>query len=244
MFLSLGERIAVMRKITVLLLLAVAFAWASSAHAALVFHADFAQDTAYENSWPMKTDEVITVDVYVPNVPAPGLISMGFKLTYDSEKLLVESAGVDQGNWPYPFEGGFVDLATSGEIQMAGFRLKGLAGNNIRLGTVRFRCISEGTSAFMLLDRQGDWFVLDSEQQTVLDGDIGAGVLLATIRPPVPGNINGDGTVDLADAILALQFLAKTNQSYVHGNADVNADGLIGMAEAIYILQKVSGLRQ
>jgi hypothetical protein len=49
--------------------------------------------------------------------------------------------------------------------------------------------------------------------------------------------------VDLADAILALQFMAKMHTPYVHGNADVNGDGLIGMAEAIYILQKVSGLR-
>ena len=76
-----------------------------------------------------------------------------------------------------------------------------------------------------------------------LDGDIGAGVLLATIRPPVAGNVNGDSSVDLADAILALQFMAKMHQTYVHGNADANGDGVIGMQEAIYILQSVSGLR-
>jgi len=234
-----------MRKITVLFLLAFAMAWAPSAHAALVFNADFAQDAVYENSWPMKEGEVVSVDLYVSNVPQPGLISMGFKLTYDSSKLEVvqASTGVDTGNWPVDF----LEAGTLGEIEMAGVRLgeglTGLAGDNIRLGTVTLRCISSGTSVFMLLDREGDWFVLDSEEQTVLDGDIGAGVLLATIRPPVAGNINGDGTVDLADAILALQFLARMQQSYVHRNADVNGDGKIGSAEASYVLQKAVGLR-
>ena len=239
-----SERIPVMRKAIVLFILAVA--WTSSAHAQLLFTADFARDTAYENSWPMRAGDVVTVDIYVSNVPEPGLIAMGFKLTYDSSRLEVVPAGtaVDKDNWPTAY----LKADISGEIEMAGARLNdgllGLAGNHILLGTVTLRCISGGTSVFMLLDREGDWFVLDSEEEIVLDGDIGAGVLLATIRLPVPGNVNGDGIVDLADAILALRFMAKMHTTYVHGNADVNGDGVIGMAEAIYIIQTVSGLRR
>jgi hypothetical protein len=176
-----------MRKIIVLLILTFAVAWAQYAQAALVFNADFAQDGLYETSWPMEAGDVVTVDIYVSNVPAPGLISMGFKLTYDPAKLSVESAVVDQTKWP----GGFVDASSSGEIDMAGYLTlepdedEGHIGNNIRLGTVTFRCLSEGTSAFMLLDRDGDWFVLFSEDPNpakwiVLDGDIGQAVLLAT----------------------------------------------------------------
>ena len=259
-----------MRKITVLFLLAFALAWAPVAHAQLSFDADFAQDMSYETSWPMKAGDIVSVDIYVSNVQAPGLISMGFKLTYDSSKLEVVEAGtaVDTANWPAPY----LKTDILGEIEMAGVRLgeglTGLAGNNIRLGSVTFQCSSEGTSAFMLLTRGESYmgFVLDCDEGTqncellydenrdpelleqllaelVLDGDIGAGVLLATIRPPVAGNVNGDGSLDLADAILALQFMAKMHQSYVHGNADANGDGVIGMQEAIYILQSVSGLR-
>jgi hypothetical protein len=135
--------------------------------------------------------------------------------------------------------------------------IEGLAGNDIRLGTVTFRCIAEGTSEFMLLTRgeNVEGFVLDVDCDPTdpdcspdnpslrLDGDIGAGVLLATIRQPVPGNVNGDGLVDLADAILALQFMAKMHTPYVHGNADVNGDGLIGMQEVIYILQGLLSAR-
>jgi len=237
-----------MRKITVLFMLVLTLAWAPLAHAQLSFDADFVQDGAYENSWPMKAGDVVSVDIYVSNVLEPGLISMGFKLTYDSSKLEVVEAGtaVDTDNWPAPY----LKTDILGEIEMAGVRLgeglTGLAGNGIRLGTVTFRCISEGTSEFMLLDREGDWFVLfseDPDNATVLDDDIGAGVLLATIRPPVAGNVNGDASVDLADAILALQFMAKMHQSHVYGNADANGDGVIGMQEVIYILQRVSALR-
>jgi hypothetical protein len=109
---------------------------------------------------------------------------------------------------------------------------------------VTFRCISEGTSAFMLLDREGDWFVLDSEEEIVVDGDIGAGVLLTTIRPPILGDVNGDGLVNLADAIVVLKVMAKMEQGeVVPTTGDVNGDGKIGLAEASYVFQKAAGLR-
>jgi hypothetical protein len=62
------------------------------------------------------------------------------------------------------------------------------------------------------------------------------------------GDINGDSSVDLEDAILALQVVAGMNPSGIRASypacgADVNGDGKIGLPEAIYILQKVAGLR-
>ncbi len=64
--------------------------------------------------------------------------------------------------------------------------------------------------------------------------------------PPVPGDVNGDRTVTLADAILALQIAAGVTPAgqAVTNTADINNDGRIGMAEAIYILQKMAGLRE
>jgi hypothetical protein len=177
---------------------------------------------------------------------------MGFKLTYDSSKLEVVTSGttVETTNWPAGQYTEFIDATGDiDEIDMSGFRFEGLAGDNIRLGTVTFRCKSEGTSIFMLLDRAGDWFVLYSEDQNsanwiVLDGDIGTGVLLATIRPPILGDVNGDGVVNLADGILILKVMAQMEQGeVVHATGDVNGDGVIGVHEVIYILQRVSELR-
>jgi hypothetical protein len=58
------------------------------------------------------------------------------------------------------------------------------------------------------------------------------------------GDINGDQSVGLEDAILALQVLAGTQPGeQVYLTTEVNADSKIGLEEAVYILQKVSGLR-
>jgi hypothetical protein len=61
---------------------------------------------------------------------------------------------------------------------------------------------------------------------------------------PIPGDCNGDGDVNLADAILALQILAGIEPiSTCNTEADVNADAKIGLEEVIYILQTVSDIR-
>ena len=58
------------------------------------------------------------------------------------------------------------------------------------------------------------------------------------------GNINGDSSVDLKDAILALQVLVQMQPTCeVCRGADVNGDGKIGMEEVIYVVQKISGMR-
>ena len=63
------------------------------------------------------------------------------------------------------------------------------------------------------------------------------------------GDINGDGNVDLADAITALKVAAGMDVSglissdYATSGADVNRDARIGLEEIIYILQKLSRRR-
>ena len=62
------------------------------------------------------------------------------------------------------------------------------------------------------------------------------------------GDINGNGSVGLEDATLALQVISGTNPSgirpdYASSGADVNGDGKIGIEEVVYILQKVSKVR-
>ena len=58
------------------------------------------------------------------------------------------------------------------------------------------------------------------------------------------GDVNGDFTVNLSDAILALQVMSNMNPAPLAStNADVDGDGKIGTMEVIYILQKVAGQR-
>jgi len=85
---------------------------------------------------------------------------------------------------------------------------------------------------------------------TVTQGAVPIGAVLAAINSIlledeiIKGDINGDNSVNLADAILALRIVAGISVSgTINLNAEVNSDKKIGIDEVIYILQVVSGLR-
>ena len=65
----------------------------------LIFNLDFEQDGDYENYWELKPGETVLIDIYVSNVPDPGLISMGFDIVYDQAQLEVVNAYIDWINW-------------------------------------------------------------------------------------------------------------------------------------------------
>lgn len=59
----------------------------------------------------------------------------------------------------------------------------------------------------------------------------------------ISGDINGDGNVNLADLVIALQICAGLEISPVPNlAADVDGDSHLGMPEAIYILQSIAGV--
>ena len=66
----------------------------------------------------------------------------------------------------------------------------------------------------------------------------------AASTPAGAGDINGDGLVDLADAVVALQVATGvTPAAGVHVEAELTGDGKIGIEEVIYLLQDAAGLR-
>lgn len=83
----------------------------------------------------------------------------------------------------------------------------------------------------------------DSDGDGCSDGSEVLGGRNPNLQDP-QGDLNLDCTIDLEDAIIALQVLVGIAPAAdVHIEADVNNDGKIGLQEAIYILQKVSKLR-
>jgi hypothetical protein len=63
-------------------------------------------------------------------------------------------------------------------------------------------------------------------------------------RDVLQGDINGDGQLNLGDAILTLGLMSGIESPEVfHKEGDVNGDGRAGNEEVIWILQKISGLR-
>ncbi len=57
------------------------------------------------------------------------------------------------------------------------------------------------------------------------------------------GDVNWDGNITIADAVLALQVMMGADPLGVDDDADVDGDGQIGLAEIVFILQEVAGLR-
>ncbi len=66
--------------------------------------------------------------------------------------------------------------------------------------------------------------------------------------PAVRGDVNDDGGVDLADAVIVLKVLTDTDvtgqlrSDYIPAGVDVNGDDDVGPEEAIYCLRKAAGM--
>ena len=61
---------------------------------------------------------------------------------------------------------------------------------------------------------------------------------------PFRGDVDGNGEIEMRDAILAFQVVCNFPNLNIEKKSDVNGDGKIGLEEVIYIMQEVSGLRQ
>lgn len=75
-------------------------------------------------------------------------------------------------------------------------------------------------------------------------GSFGDQTFRLTVTAPLKGDINGDGSVTLADAVSALRVCSGiTPASPLNPGGDVDSDKKIGLPEVGYILQKLAGLR-
>ncbi len=59
-------------------------------------------------------------------------------------------------------------------------------------------------------------------------------ILIAASFSFAAGDVDGNGSIDLGDAIIALKVCSGIDQSGISVNGDVNNDGAIGMEEALY----------
>ena len=57
-------------------------------------------------------------------------------------------------------------------------------------------------------------------------------------EPGIKGDLNGDGTVDIADAVSVLQIMAEGSNDSA---ADINGDGNVDIADFVAILQIMAG---
>jgi hypothetical protein len=104
-------------------------------------------------------------------------------------------------------------------------------------------------SCYTLTDSDAYAFTVscpDADESTAtIAGLLGIDLAGANLPFEKPGDVDGNGTVTLADALLVLQMLSgmdMTGKTVVTAG-DANVDRRIGLAEALFVLQRAAGLR-
>ena len=83
---------------------------------------------------------------------------------------------------------------------------------------------------------------VDSRGTIYFTGGLGSTTAGIVAFGPPNGDLDGSGSVDLTDAILAARVMVGTTVQ-ISAGGDISGDWKIGIPEMIYILQSVSGLR-
>ncbi|MEJ2051481.1 MAG: dockerin type I domain-containing protein [Calditrichota bacterium] len=177
------------------------------------------------------------------------LAAYGFTVSYNANVLSVADveAGAD----------GFLAAANTdnpGEIVASGFDASGTGpGSNLQVLVITFNANAKGTSTLGLYVDQ----LVDGGPTTIgtACGNEGS----VEVTDVMLGDVNGDGAIDIVDALLTAQFyvgldpanfIPLTAQYYVGldpanfipGNADVNCDGSIDIVDALLVAQYYVGL--
>jgi len=111
-------------------------------------------------------------------------------------------------------------------------------------GGKTFTALADGMFVWMYIwqpAKDGTYTIISRATDMAGNEEIPTGGITVTVSKK--GDIDGNGTVSLADAILALKSLVQMPAAGVQPGSDVNGDGRIGLAEVIYILQRIGGVR-
>lgn len=188
---------------------------------------------------------------------ASDMYGTAFDLIYDPEFLEVVDSNTEvEGVQPKVSEGGLLNdsgidttlLLAALEDEIPGNLVVGISrigdvagvnalADNVVL-TVNFRSRKLGTTSIVF----GNPAVKEPDNSDIsVAAWTGADI---TIIPLALGDIDGSGTIDLKDAILACHITSEVTPAEPgYKDSDVNGDGKIGIEDAIYVLQSVAELR-
>lgn len=118
----------------------------------------------------------------------------------------------------------------------------GVFGGGATYGNGRFFVlgVDEGDIVTVTAAKRG--YTFTPRKYHTFAGGISQGRITGTVGAH-GGDMNHDGRLTMADAVLALQVAAALPPSEDYVDADVNGDGRIDQAELLYILQSLGGLR-
>lgn len=173
----------------------------------------------------------VTVDVTIKN--NPGVNGWAFDISYDSTVLeLMECTS-----------GVFNDITTSEEqnsnpYHIQWFSLKDDTTNGV-LAQLKFKVKANAPDGEYPISITYDEDEIGNEKDELVHfGTVNGSI---KITKHIPGDVNGDGKVNLRDVIRLNQHVAGWKVTVVENSTDINGDGKVNLRDVIRLNQYVAG---
>ena len=172
-----------------------------------------------------------TVNIELKN--NPGINGWAFDIDYDSD--VIELIKCD--------EGVFNEITTS-EKQNANpyhiqwFGLKDDTSNGV-IAKLTFKAKENAEEGDYPIKVTYDEYEIGNEKDEQVHFDVVNGIIKVTKH--LPGDVNGDGRVNLRDVIRLNQYVAGWNVTVVDNSTDINGDGRVNLRDVIRLNQYVAG---
>ncbi|MBN1699986.1 MAG: hypothetical protein JW881_20925 [Spirochaetales bacterium] len=187
----------------------------------------------------VRTSTIFNVQIHA-NTGSQRLGAYGFDLSYDSAYVVANTSIGTEGVEAGP--DGFISAVNSsnnGIIRMSGFDTNGKGpGTDLHVLTVNLYAQQNRGTTYLGLD------IIDfTNLDTVPIGNPNGRGANVTISDVKVGDVNGDGNVNITDALLTAQYYVGLQPSGFNADAaDANCDGQINITDALRIAQYYVGL--
>ena len=170
----------------------------------------------------------------------PGISAMKLTITYDTELLEYQEAAFDQAFLDAAGAQTCVNAETAGKVILDWVQGQGeySGSGDFAVLTFKVKAVTEdGDAALTITYDPEDIFNKDHENQTfqIENGTV-------QVKKLRPGDINGDGSVNINDALLLLRYVCELDQDQVLGNPDVTGDGKVNNKDVVTLLRFVAKL--
>ena len=181
-----------------------------------------------------------TIQIPVSIRSNPGISAMKLTITYDTELLEYQEAAFDQAFLDAAGAQTCINAETAGKIILDWVQGQGeySGSGDFAVLTFKVKAVTEDADAALTITYDPeDIFNKDHENQTfqIENGTV-------QIKKLRPGDINGDGSVNINDALLLLRYVCELDQDQVLGNPDVTGDGKVNNKDVVTLLRFVAKL--
>ena len=205
-----------------------------TANATVTLYAVWQQDTpAYATSLTISKaaasqGKEVSLDISIAG--NTGLAAISFQITYDKTRLKL--SGYE--------DGGLKDWAVSvGESDSAVWLHEEGSTINGSILTLKFQVLEEAEDGLASVTLSNVTAV--DKDENIFGVSIVAGGVTVTNR--IPGDINGDGVVNVVDCLRLKKYLAGFKVTIVEQNADVTGDGAVNVVDCLRLKKYLAGFK-